>query len=195
MDCDNNLFQFHKGTIRTKLPTELFGVLTHFNSIKVQLELLQVLALCLMVCYFNSIKVQLELYILSLVVSLTRFQFHKGTIRTMVSFVRVVLCPLFQFHKGTIRTEYFRVHYRHSSKFQFHKGTIRTVIVLVLVVCTMIFQFHKGTIRTWRKKRKQVQLINFNSIKVQLELVQEVNPGDSIKYFNSIKVQLERLVD
>ena len=35
---------------------------------------------------------------------LSRFQFHKGTIRTSVDVETTQLDSLFQFHKGTIRT-------------------------------------------------------------------------------------------
>ena len=55
----------------------------NFNSIKVRLELLRLVQAVTMLRYFNSIKVRLELsgsqkkaYVL------TKFQFHKGTIRT-----------------------------------------------------------------------------------------------------------------
>ena len=55
-------------------------------------------------CNFNSIKVRLEqsdsiqgeLYV--------KFQFHKGTIRTHVSWSLLIHFHVFQFHKGTIRT-------------------------------------------------------------------------------------------
>ena len=100
----------------------------------------------------------------------SKFQFHKGTIRTLnlASFQRHVY--QFQFHKGTIRTSN-REHsliqhiYFNSIKvqlepvcahrwavpgaFQFHKGTIRTYGIYVEGKLEKIFQFHKGTIRTW----------------------------------------------
>ena len=53
--------------------------------------------------------------------------------------------------------------------FQFHKGTIRTSRVAQHKYTSKEFQFHKGTIRTkWRNKLKR-RIMNFNSIKVQLE--------------------------
>ena len=55
------VFQFHKGAIRTAEPNEERFDLDNFNSIKVRLELY---------CSFN------------VVVPLTEFQFHKGAIRT-----------------------------------------------------------------------------------------------------------------
>ncbi len=56
-----DLFQFHKGTIRT----------------------LRSLFYRTCILYFNSIKVQLELTSLECLPSFHRFQFHKGTIRTL----------------------------------------------------------------------------------------------------------------
>ena len=54
------LFQFHKGTIRT-IPYMPDGVFfRNFNSIKVRLELPDLLLIYLVVSYFNSIKVRLE---------------------------------------------------------------------------------------------------------------------------------------
>ena len=76
------------------------------------------------------------------------FQFHKGTIRTILprilhlcltyfNSIKVQLeltiddallaIPEFQFHKGTIRTTAKRLKIDNTPKFQFHKGTIRTL--------------------------------------------------------------------
>ena len=81
--------------------------------------------------YFNSIKVQLKLILSNGEGTLDLFQFHKGTIKTLVlPLVQVLLsyfnsikvqlklgrivqsCAiyLFQFHKGTIKTRNIRVH-------------------------------------------------------------------------------------
>ena len=56
----DSLFQFHKGTIRTRSPSGLPLTITDFNSIKVQLEHLRVSFVSAKL-NFNSIKVQLEL--------------------------------------------------------------------------------------------------------------------------------------
>ena len=56
----NHLFQFHKGTIRTKNLRLIARSLSYFNSIKVRLEHLS---------FDNNTTMDL-------------FQFHKGTIRT-----------------------------------------------------------------------------------------------------------------
>ena len=98
--------------------------------------------------YFNSIKVQLEPQVDALlrVVGL-EFQFHKGTIRTLLCPNPDGYCLQFQFHKGTIRTPYPCIPsstppYFNSIKVQLEPDDCRIVQFLQL------FQFHKGTIRT-----------------------------------------------
>ncbi len=57
----------------------------YFNSIKVQLELICLIVICLLHRYFNSIKVQLEQKQEFMIKdNLSLFQFHKGTIRTIL---------------------------------------------------------------------------------------------------------------
>ena len=75
---------------------------------------------------FNSIKVRLEPLQKYKEIQNSKFQFHKGTIRTLFK-SDVSDFPLpFQFHKGTIRT--VRQQYTNECiSFQFHKGTIRTL--------------------------------------------------------------------
>ena len=105
---------------------------THFNSIKVRLEPRGKSAIIIGLHHFNSIKVRLELIYKTLSNHYGGiFQFHKGTIRTIVSgrnapsydinfnSIKVRLehsahrseypLPAFQFHKGTIRTSYKRI--------------------------------------------------------------------------------------
>ena len=119
-------FQFHKGTIRTD------GLYLHrfhngdFNSIKVQFELHHHLKHTFTFLNFNSIKVQLERQAPQSEGFRGRFQFHKGTIRTLNSFLLPWLPIIFQFHKGTIRTFVFLQAFSHFQVFQYHKGTIRT---------------------------------------------------------------------
>ena len=55
------------------------------------------------------------------------------------------------------------------------------------------FQFHKGTIRTLEAAGLNPYLMNFNSIKVQLERQKLTNLSSKHVNFNSIKVQLEPL--
>ena len=53
---------------------------------------------------FNSIKVRLKLKKFIFSLSEKLFQFHKGTIKTLLMIVLVIGVILFQFHKGTIKT-------------------------------------------------------------------------------------------
>ena len=78
------LFQFHKGTIRTVVPTLLDILISNFNSIKVRLELILLIGNILQPVHFNSIKVRLELMVIGFLYLLRKFQFHKGTIRTLL---------------------------------------------------------------------------------------------------------------
>ena len=121
-----NLFQFHKGAIRTyadlfvKLRKQNFNsikvrlerslgytttaVLLYFNSIKVRLEHASASSLASSIVYFNSIKVRLELNFGCIEFRLRLFQFHKGAIRTPCRLATSSSALLFQFHKGAIRT-------------------------------------------------------------------------------------------
>ena len=107
-------FQFHKGTIRTQgthnggggdvrfnsIKVRLERYISHdrrrahgFNSIKVRLEL-QIKPISTQKLYsFNSIKVRLELTSDSFRRVFPRFQFHKGTIRTMRMSAKPPLLP------------------------------------------------------------------------------------------------------
>ena len=55
-----NLFQFHKGAIRTSERQALLSSLQNFNSIKVRLEPWYGIPEMLLPVNFNSIKVRLE---------------------------------------------------------------------------------------------------------------------------------------
>ena len=75
-------FQFHKGTIKTVLLVVLSLFLVHFNSIKVQLRLSVCKSIQIVKLDFNSIKVQLRHVCRKRFQSKSKFQFHKGTIKT-----------------------------------------------------------------------------------------------------------------
>ena len=75
---------------------------------------------------------------------------------------------LFQFHKGTIRTilvllEIVRFSHFNSIKVQLEPLIVQRLSGLIL------FQFHKGTIRTASWCWWVIVQTDFNSIKVQLE--------------------------
>ena len=79
------LFQFHKGTIRTVASVLGRGSVGDFNSIKVRLERVYPCRDNLAIVHFNSIKVRLEPLLENVIKNPLIFQFHKGTIRTMMS--------------------------------------------------------------------------------------------------------------
>ena len=75
-------FQFHKGAIRTNCHDADFVDQINFNSIKVRLEHQKTNQQSHHQFYFNSIKVRLEPNQINLFNPTTKFQFHKGAIRT-----------------------------------------------------------------------------------------------------------------
>ena len=120
---------------------------------------------------FNSIKVRLELPLLCFTLfSSTKFQFHKGTIRTSDEPTEVFPVKLFQFHKGTIRTYGQYRHGHNQVDFNSIKVRLERLLDLTLISFLTVFQFHKGTIRTVIQVAVSIQISNFNSIKVRLEL-------------------------
>ena len=143
---------------------------------------------------FNSIKVRLEQNVILFDELLTRFQFHKGTIRTVDHVQNHGKIPYFNSIKVRLELFAFSSYYNARLLFQFHKGTIRTLILasrlsvlkfyfnsikVRLEPCYIVkennqfaqFQFHKGTIRTEFYLHNQHKNYYFNSIKVRLEPV------------------------
>ena len=76
------------------------------------------------------------------------FQFHKGTIRTVM--LCLILRLLVHFNSIKVRLEHYdwKKWSDAVNAFQFHKGTIRTYYNAIYCCLNCIFQFHKGTIRT-----------------------------------------------
>ena len=99
-----DLFQFHKGTIKTtaterrKFPTRRFQF--HKGTIKTYCKMKKKVT----ELYFNSINVRLKQFNKREAISCFIFQFHKGTIKTMNRVLAHNYLTLFQFHKGTIKT-------------------------------------------------------------------------------------------
>ena len=119
------------------------------------------------------------------------FQFHKGTIRTeCLARLLQVFCHFnsikVQLERGAVVLIFLYLNNFNSIKvqlepasgsgslsgstFQFHKGTIRTSGSQASYYSQMSFQFHKGTIRTRYPGSGCTHHLDFNSIKVQLEL-------------------------
>ena len=121
-------------------------MLTCFNSIKVRLnqDALSKSPPCL--SSFNSIKVRLNQIPPKVQSIPNRFQFHKGTIKPLLTLLSISIetcfnsikvrlnqhnlsclpfLRLFQFHKGTIKPLCIGQHKQQIHMFQFHKGTIK----------------------------------------------------------------------
>ena len=127
-------FQFHKGSIRTNIKFLcIFLWLCCFNSIKVQLELFRKQVFLILCLSFNSIKVQLERAFgtLSNILQLL-FQFHKGSIRTLMFWNRIVFCVV-SFNSIKVQLEQgIGIDWKNwRIMFQFHKGSIRTLFKII----------------------------------------------------------------
>ena len=118
--------------------------------------------------YFNSIKVRLERGVGQNIPDTLQFQFHKGTIRTFLSYPCCRHVPNFNSIKVRLELDFQKKAYV-LTKFQFHKGTIRTKFNSTGKPTEFQFQFHKGTIRTTLNNKLLAACANFNSIKVRLE--------------------------
>ena len=97
--------------------------------------------------YFNSIKVQLEPPIKTETRESTLFQFHKGTIRTIVLFHSLIILVYF----NSIKVQLELIFPSDEIKTQLNFNSIKVQLeltTLFLYSVSVIFQFHKGTIRT-----------------------------------------------
>ena len=87
------------------LSTLPIRAISYFNSIKVQLRPKISLKLLCGISHFNSIKVQLRHSGFKVKRNVVKFQFHKGTIKTLIDAGLNPAFMEFQFHKGTIKTK------------------------------------------------------------------------------------------
>ena len=142
------IFQFHNGTIKTprhqthQIKMKDFNsimvqlkqhhvravlqLLFYFNSIMVQLKLIRIVVNMYVDAHFNSIMVQLKL-IAVLIYSelLSLFQFHNGTIKTLLQVTMLALWQNFNSIMVQLKPCAF-LSFHISCKFQFHNGTIKT---------------------------------------------------------------------
>ena len=118
---------------------------------------------------FNSIKVQLEHSQKLAIKQLIQFQFHKGAIRTHNQQRMCVDGGWFQFHKGAIRTLMLALKWTSYLRFNSIKVQLEQVDDALKRLPVNLFQFHKGAIRTVGKFHSELAVDSFNSIKVQLE--------------------------
>ena len=95
------------------------------------------------------------------------FQFHKGSINTILARLPPLFVPRFNsikvrlIHPNVLLDELF-------VEFQFHKGSINTMSGISNLLNSSAFQFHKGSINTSQTTSIRFRLICFNSIKVRL---------------------------
>ena len=76
---------------------------------------------------FNSTMVRLKGETAQEKHSLAQFQFHNGSIKSIMGAVAVLNWLRFQFHNGSIkRIILFELFYRVTVKFQFHNGSIKS---------------------------------------------------------------------
>ena len=75
------------------------------------------------------------------------FQFHKGTIKTLILYFPKVLCANFNSIKVRLKQTAYDS-FEGGFLFQFHKGTIKTTENATVNTSVSKFQFHKGTIKT-----------------------------------------------
>ena len=110
------IFQFHKGTIKTRAKRKVPHWRRYFNSIKVRLKLWRFKKLTIKFKHFNSIKVRLKPDVGAK---------DKGDY-------------LFQFHKGTIKTDRNRQRYQFTLNFNSIKVRLKLFIVNMFFFCTYI---------------------------------------------------------
>ena len=83
---------------------------------------------------------------------------------------------LFQFHKGTIKTLVAVFIDEEDLYFNSIKVQLRPIFFIFAYVSPTTFQFHKGTIKTKVSLQVCLTLFNFNSIKVQLRHLAAISP-------------------
>ena len=98
--------------------------------------------------------------------------------------------PEFQFHKGTIKT--LVRNFTLNIVYYFNSIKVRLKLTIgSLHVCLFKFQFHKGTIKTQEPHQHRAIHQHFNSIKVRLKLCIVCVSYPLTQHFNSIKVRLK----
>ena len=78
------VFQFHKGTIKTSISRIKKRLIARFQFHKGTIKTPHRLLSYMILSYFNSIKVRLKPISLYSDMASKQFQFHKGTIKTYV---------------------------------------------------------------------------------------------------------------
>ena len=119
-------------------------------------------------CNFNSIKVRLKLIFNSIGFARPKFQFHKGTIKTLVQTASVA--TIFYFNSIKVRLKRYLSEETLGAIFNFNSIKVRLKLLpSMVIISSMLFQFHKGTIKTDYENCSKADKRNFNSIKVRLK--------------------------
>ena len=119
---------------------------------------------------FNSIKVRLEPTNSASALSYRLFQFHKGTIRTVLQVP--VFSSIRYFNSIKVRLEPYLPVTLPKILLYFNSIKVRLELFTKVVPPLLtLFQFHKGTIRTGDVPKYRHNFPYFNSIKVRLELL------------------------
>ena len=108
------------------------------------------------------------------------FQFHKGTIKTLVRQIYAETLVYFNSIKVRLKLYLSKNLIYKTNSFQFHKGTIKTDLSFTSKFTASVFQFHKGTIKTILMMKPHILVLShFNSIKVRLKLKRHSNVSRS----------------
>ena len=97
----------------------------------------------------------------------------------------------FQFHKGTIKTLQMKLYAAYIQNFNSIKVRLKPQMKCLMSSCET-FQFHKGTIKTNVCVFDGTASLHFNSIKVRLKHDDTSVVFLYSHHFNSIKVRLKR---
>ena len=99
---------------------------------------------------------------------------------------------LFQFHYGTIKSLIRANISNILPRFQFHYGTIKSIDTRGYPYVEIAFQFHYGTIKSFMKLYIYIIIIlHFNSTMVRLKAVHHPEYCSFSFYFNSTMVRLK----
>ncbi len=106
------IFQFHKGSINTRPPTFMLLVFVEFQFHKGSINTYRNNPNQLQRMYFNSIKVRL-IHLLQVIITLIFLNFNSIKVRLIPANSLAVSLRLrtFQFHKGSINTRYYYTRY------------------------------------------------------------------------------------
>ena len=120
------------------------------------------------------------------------FQFHKGSIKTLINYTSMQKSSNFNSIKVRLKLNGYR-EFSTPYQFQFHKGSIKTLKIVVKVLIYALFQFHKGSIKTGRSRQKVKAVFIFQFHKGSIKTVVPSVKEDVDLHFNSIKVRLKHL--